>query len=339
MTTYQPKHAARPPAPHRLTARLAGATTLAVAAAGLAVAPAHAAYTPEVWDAVAQCESGGDWDINTGNGFYGGLQFWHPTWKSFGGQEYAGYAHQATKQEQIAIARRVLYTQGPGAWPVCSVVAGLTRDNGGADPNAQPGDGGEAPGEVTRYVSASNSANVRSGPGLGYSVVDSKPRGAQVTGTLSGGWLKIGDGQYISSVVLSTSPVDGQVIRYVKASTTANVRSGPGLGYSVVDSKPRGAQVTGTLSGGWLKIGDGRYMSSAILSSSPVDGGETPGEVTRYVSARYAANVRSGPSNGYGVVDTVPRGTQVTGTLTSSGWLKIGTNRYIGPSVLSSTPV
>jgi len=276
MTTYQPKHAARPPAPHRLTARLAGATTLAVAAAGLAVAPAHAAYTPEVWDAVAQCESGGDWDINTGNGFYGGLQFWHPTWKSFGGQEYAGYAHQATKQEQIAIARRVLYTQGPGAWPVCSVVAGLTRDNGGADPNAQPGDGGEAPGEVTRYVSGSNSANVRSGPGLGY---------------------------------------------------------------SVVDSKPRGAQVTGTLSGGWLKIGDGRYMSSAILSSSPVDGGETPGEVTRYVSARYAANVRSGPSNGYGVVDTVPRGTQVTGTLTSSGWLKIGTNRYIGPSVLSSTPV
>ncbi|MCK0112997.1 transglycosylase family protein, partial [Ornithinimicrobium sp. F0845] len=191
MTTYHPKHA-RGPVTGRLTKRLAGATTLAVAAAGLVVVPAQAAYTPEVWDRVAQCESGGDWDINTGNGFYGGLQFWHPTWKSFGGQEYAGYAHQASKAEQIAIARRVLHTQGPGAWPVCSVRAGLTRDNGGADPNAQPGDGGQdEPGEVTRYVSATTAANVRSGPGLGYSIVGSKARGTQVTGTLTNGWLKI----------------------------------------------------------------------------------------------------------------------------------------------------
>ncbi|MCK0112701.1 SH3 domain-containing protein, partial [Ornithinimicrobium sp. F0845] len=98
-------------------------------------------------------------------------------------------------------------------------------------------------------------------------------------------------------------------------------------------------QVTGTLTNGWLKIAGGQYISSVVLSSTPVDGGENPGDVTRYVSANYAANVRSGPSTGYGVVDTVPRGTKVTGTLTSSGWLKIGSNRYIGPSVLSSTPV
>ena len=272
MTTHQTMRVSR-----RMTARLAGATTLAVAAAGLAIAPAHASYTPEVWDRVAQCESSGNWHINTGNGYYGGLQFWHPTWKSYGGQEYAGYAHQASKAEQIAIARRVLHTQGPGAWPVCSVRAGLTRDNGGADPNAQPGDGGsEAPIEVTRYVSASTAANVRSGPGTGYSIVGSKARGAQVSGTLSNGWLKIAGGQYISSVVLSTNPVDG---------------------------------------------------------------GENPGEVTRYVSASSAAYVRSGPSGGYGVVDTVSRGTKVTGTLSSNGWLKIGANRFIGPSVLSSTPV
>ena len=261
----------------RLAARLAGATTLAVAAAGLAVAPAQASYTPEVWDRVAQCESSGNWHINSGNGYYGGLQFWHPTWKSYGGQEYAGYAHQASKAEQIAVARRVLHTQGPGAWPVCSVRAGLTRANGGADPNAQPGDGGsEEPGVVTRYVSASNAANVRSGPGTGYSIVGAKPRGAQVSGTLTNGWLKIAEGQFISGTV---------------------------------------------------------------LSSSPVDGGEAPGDVTRYVSASIAANVRSGPSNGYGVVDTVPRGTKVTGSLNANGWLKIGANRYIGPTVLSSTPV
>src|SRR5699024_12535774 len=109
-------------------------------------------------------ESGGNWHINTGNGFYGGLQFYHPTWKAFGGQAYGGYAHQASKEAQIAIGRRVLYAQGPGAWPVCSVKAGLTRANGGADPNAKPGDGAAEPapdpGPGTRYVSARNAAHL-----------------------------------------------------------------------------------------------------------------------------------------------------------------------------------
>lgn len=96
------------------------------------------AWDPSVWDRVAQCESSGDWDINTGNGFYGGLQFTTGTWKAFGGQQFADRADHATKAEQIAVARRTLYSQGPGAWPVCSVKAGLTKTNGGADPNAMP---------------------------------------------------------------------------------------------------------------------------------------------------------------------------------------------------------
>jgi resuscitation-promoting factor RpfA len=102
---------------------------------GLAAAiPAAAA--PTVWDRVAQCESGGNWKINTGNGYYGGLQFAAGTWRGHGGQTYASQAHLATKAEQIAIARRVLAGQGPGAWPVCSRRAGLTKSNGGADRNA-----------------------------------------------------------------------------------------------------------------------------------------------------------------------------------------------------------
>ena len=100
------------------------------------VAPAEAA--PAVWDRVAQCESGGNWKINTGNGYYGGLQFAAGTWRAYGGQTYASQADQATKAEQIAIARRVLAGQGPGAWPVCSRRAGLTKSNGGADRNATP---------------------------------------------------------------------------------------------------------------------------------------------------------------------------------------------------------
>ncbi|MGW2371578.1 MULTISPECIES: transglycosylase family protein [Kitasatospora] len=82
------------------------------------------------WDKVAQCESSGNWSINTGNGFYGGLQFTSSTWAAFGGTAYAPQANLATKDQQIAIAEKVLASQGPGAWPVCSVQAGLTK--GGA---------------------------------------------------------------------------------------------------------------------------------------------------------------------------------------------------------------
>lgn len=120
----------------------ATATTVATGVVFLAgmVTSGHAsaAYDPTVWDRVAACESSGRWSINTGNGYYGGLQFSASTWKGFGGQAYATYAHQASKAEQIAIARRVLHTQGPGAWPTCSRKAGLTRDNGGASPTALP---------------------------------------------------------------------------------------------------------------------------------------------------------------------------------------------------------
>ena len=75
------------------------------------------------WDAIAQCESGGNWAINTGNGYYGGLQFSPATWKSNGG---TGMPHQASREEQIRIAENVLRTQGIGAWPTCGKKAGAT---------------------------------------------------------------------------------------------------------------------------------------------------------------------------------------------------------------------
>ncbi len=109
-----------------------------VASGGLAMAPQVADAADDVWDRVAACESSNRWDINTGNGYYGGLQFSPTTWKEFGGGDYAKRADLATKAEQIAIARRVLAVQGPNAWPVCSIRAGLTMTNGGADRNAVP---------------------------------------------------------------------------------------------------------------------------------------------------------------------------------------------------------
>ncbi|HET7305673.1 MAG TPA: transglycosylase family protein [Segeticoccus sp.] len=121
------------PAPKK-AARLAGVAFAGAAtlAAGVAFsAPAANAAPSGVWDRVAACESGGNWSINTGNGFYGGLQFTQSTWAAFGGTSYAPRADMASKSAQIAVAQKVLATQGPGAWPVCSVQAGLTSGNGG----------------------------------------------------------------------------------------------------------------------------------------------------------------------------------------------------------------
>ncbi|MEV7020624.1 transglycosylase family protein [Kitasatospora sp. NPDC093558] len=109
---------------------VAGAAVAALPVAGLVTATSASAASVSTWDAVAQCESGGNWAINTGNGFYGGLQFTSSTWAAYGGTAYASQANQATKAQQIAVAEKVLASQGPGAWPVCSVKAGLTK--GGA---------------------------------------------------------------------------------------------------------------------------------------------------------------------------------------------------------------
>jgi resuscitation-promoting factor RpfA len=99
--------------------------TLAIAAAFgaalVAAAPAQAAPR-SVWDRVAECESSGNWSINTGNGYFGGLQFSPSTWRGFGGE---GSAHKASREEQIRVAERVLAVQGWGAWPACSRKLGL----------------------------------------------------------------------------------------------------------------------------------------------------------------------------------------------------------------------
>lgn len=96
----------------------------AVVSAPLVNAGQASAAPDNVWDRVAQCESGGNWAINTGNGFQGGLQFTPSTWRSFGGSQFASSANRASREEQIAVAEKVLAGQGWGAWPVCSSKAG-----------------------------------------------------------------------------------------------------------------------------------------------------------------------------------------------------------------------
>ncbi|OBI50645.1 resuscitation-promoting factor RpfA [Mycobacterium kyorinense] len=94
-------------------------TGAVIGGGSIALAGHAAAATDGEWDQVARCESGGNWAINTGNGYQGGLQFNRGTWAAHGGGEFAPSAHLASKEQQIAVAERVLATQGRGAWPVC----------------------------------------------------------------------------------------------------------------------------------------------------------------------------------------------------------------------------
>ncbi|MFG2719216.1 transglycosylase family protein [Streptomyces sp. NPDC048416] len=108
----------------RGTAALIGAAFVApLALLGTATGQAAAA-DGGVWDRIAQCESGGNWHINTGNGYYGGLQFAAGTWRAHGGGAYAPTADRATRAQQIAVATTVQRAQGWGAWPVCARHAG-----------------------------------------------------------------------------------------------------------------------------------------------------------------------------------------------------------------------
>src|SRR3954447_25918247 len=114
----------------RMTAAAVAASALALGVTTVTAGTAQAA-SGSTWDRLPQCESGGNWSINTGNGFSGGLQFTPSTWRAYGGTAYASSAYKAGRSAQIAVAQRVLASQGWGAWPACSAKLGL-RGTAGA---------------------------------------------------------------------------------------------------------------------------------------------------------------------------------------------------------------
>ena len=159
---------------------LAGAAGVAVAAPLMAAGTASAATASE-WDAVAQCESGGNWSINTGNGYYGGLQFSASTWAAYGGTAYAATANLATKAQQIEIAEKVLAGQGKGAWPSCGVGLSNAAYTGAAE-QAQPERKAEQPTTRSEQRTAPKPA--------------AKKAEAKTVTTPAGKKVKKGDGEY-----------------------------------------------------------------------------------------------------------------------------------------------
>lgn len=141
MSSYRGKHRQQSTAARTMT-QVALAGAIVAAPMALAAGTANAAQSVN-WDAVAKCESGGNWAINTGNGFYGGLQFTASTWRAYGGTAYASQANLASREAQISVAERVLAGQGINAWPVCGTrgLGGTTAGGTGAPapaPKAAP---------------------------------------------------------------------------------------------------------------------------------------------------------------------------------------------------------
>ncbi|WP_225822299.1 transglycosylase family protein [Streptomyces naphthomycinicus] len=119
----------------------AGVTGSAIAIPLLGAASANAA-DGTTWDKVAECESGGSWSADTGNGYYGGLQISQGDWDKYGGGQYAGSADQASRLQQIAVAEKILADRGTTPWATCALLSGLTEDSGSAD--VDTGVGGSA---------------------------------------------------------------------------------------------------------------------------------------------------------------------------------------------------
>ncbi|MFI7016189.1 transglycosylase family protein [Streptomyces sp. NPDC050164] len=158
---------------------IAGVTGAAVAAPLMAAGNASAATASE-WDTVAQCESGGNWSINTGNGYYGGLQFSASTWSGYGGTKYASTADQATKAQQIEIAEKVLASQGKGAWPVCGKGLSSAGYSGGGSSSD----------------SAQQSTETRETQQQPASRSEERPAAKKTVTTPTGKKVKKGDGEY-----------------------------------------------------------------------------------------------------------------------------------------------
>jgi LysM repeat protein len=146
----------------RLRAVVLAGVCVAAPVAGLVTATTASAASVSTWDAVAQCESTGNWSINTGNGYSGGLQFSPSTWAAYGGTQYASSAGQASEAQQIAVAEKVLASQGPGAWPVCGPQAGLSQ--GGA-PAAVDTSSGSSSSSSSSAAASGSAASTQQGSG------------------------------------------------------------------------------------------------------------------------------------------------------------------------------
>ena len=168
-----------------------GATVGVVAgAAALGLAGSASAAPDSTWDSVAQCESSGNWAINTGNGYYGGLQFTESTWNAYGGQQYASRADLATREEQIAVAEQTLGGQGWGAW-ACAYAGGgegSTSRSVAADSSSSDSSSSSSSSDSSSSDQSSASDDRQASRSRSWDETDSSSSSADETSTDSTDW-------------------------------------------------------------------------------------------------------------------------------------------------------
>jgi len=173
-----------------------GATVGVVAgAAALGLAGSASAAPDTTWDSVAQCESSGNWAINTGNGYYGGLQFTESTWNAYGGQQYASRADLATREEQIAVAEQTLGGQGWGAW-ACAYAGGgegstsrsVAADSSSSDSSSSDSSSSSSSSDSSSSDQSSASDDRQASRSRSWDETDSSSSSADETSTDSTDW-------------------------------------------------------------------------------------------------------------------------------------------------------
>ncbi|WP_037683169.1 transglycosylase family protein [Streptomyces griseus] len=283
--------------------------TVTAGGAGIAIpligAGAAQAADVETWDKVAACESTNNWDINTGNGYYGGLQFTQSTWEAYGGKAYARRADLATKDQQIAVAEKVLKGQGPGAWPACSGRAGLAR--GGDTPDVHPnGTSARTEKSSLKDVQPQSTPQSRAGTAEMYTVVHGDTlSGIADEQDVRGGWRRL---YAANRTAIGADPnliLPGQRLKLRGEGSGTTSRSGTGAREK--------------------KSSSSSHSSSSSQGSHKASGHSRVAPVSASTGTPYHATGSSW-SKGYhtGVDFPVPTGTTVksvaSGQVVSAGW-------------------
>ncbi|WP_443048546.1 transglycosylase family protein [Streptomyces sp. NBC_00272] len=278
---------------------MAGAIGITLTLATTQGMHAHAASV-STWDKVAACESGGNWSINTGNTYYGGLQFSASTWLAYGGDQYAPRADLATKQQQILIAEKVLASQGQGAWPQCGPAAGLGQDTATPYPSAPP----PAPAPAKPSLGIRGSVIAADGNQVTFTR-DAGSGHLQVTYLPPGGGWQTSDLSVLAGTAVSAG---GAPAAFVQANGT--------LGVVTADAANGHLRIT-------YKPANGSWATSDLTNDvgAPV----SDGEVTTQVDASGTLSVFSRNSvNGHANLTYLP---------SSGGWSNFDLTTNVGTAV------
>ncbi|NED72832.1 LysM peptidoglycan-binding domain-containing protein [Streptomyces sp. SID9944] len=266
----------------------AGVTGSAIAIPLVAASGASAA-DGTTWDKVAQCETGGSWSADNGNGYYGGLLLTQDDWEEYGGLAYAASADQASRSQQIAVAEKILADRGPGAWHTCGLLAGLTKSSGAADvdtgvggsPSTAPEKGATDTGKSSGSSGTSGSSD-SGDPGLSDS-----SQGSSNSAGSSGSSAADGDATDSSSGTPGTSrsadrPDDPAAQHSTSPSSPTKKDDTVKSDTSHTSGTPGATPSTGAGSGGY---GDSDYSvnpqqvvgSSALVDTGALSGGRHRG--------------------------------------------------------------